>query len=495
MSTVVLVTMAQTGDLPRSSASEQGMSATAVNRFVDSLLALPETEVHHLMVVRNSHVIAEAHPSPFRADDAHTLYSASKTFVALAVGLAIDDNRLRLDDRVAAIMHECLPDTVSDALSQMTIRHLLTMSSGITPDWTLRNTSSDWERTWLAKPVHNPGSELLYDSMSTYMLSAIVQRVTGKTVLQLLNERIFAPMHIVEVDWQLSPSGVCTGGWGLRLQTESLAKIGVMMLQRGQWQGRQLVPEWWIDEMVSKHINYADADGQSPTDGNQGYGYQVWRCKWPTAYRADGALGQYVVMDSATGLVVVILGVSDRGHDELACIWNQLMPGVDHQVKSDKAALRQLETTCRRTSLPLPHGSAHSTMISHADFKLSANKHEIDLIKLHNDNDGMAMRIYYHDGHDETIPMGYGSWRYGQLMGCPPYSIQPKNRFSGLKHNFATGAAYAWQSPTALKAIVHYVNFVSATTFVFNLANNSVSITDNFAKNKHEVVSCAIVKQ
>ena len=126
---------AQTGELPRSTPAQQGLSTLAVSHFVDSLLALPETEIHLVMVVRHGHVVAEVHPAPFRAEDAHTLYSASKTFVALAVGLAIADNRLRLDDRVAAIMYDQLPDTLSDALAQMTVRNLLTMSSGITPDW------------------------------------------------------------------------------------------------------------------------------------------------------------------------------------------------------------------------------------------------------------------------------------------------------------------------------------------------------------------------
>lgn len=491
----VTVMQAQTGDLPRSTPAQQGLSTLAVSQMVDSLLALPETEIHHVMVVRHGHVVAEVHPAPFRAEDAHTLYSASKTFVALAVGLAIADNRLRLDDRVAAIMHDQLPDTVSDALAQMTVRNLLTMSSGITPDWSMRNRVTDWERTWLAKPVKEPGEHLLYDSMSTYMLSAIVQRVTGKTVLQLLNERVFAPMHITEVDWQLSPSGVCTGGWGLRLQAESLAKVGVLMLQRGQWEGRQLVPEQWVDEMTTRHINYDNADGQAPTDGNQGYCYQVWRCKWPTAYRADGALGQYVVMDPASDIVVVILGASRRGHGELACIWNQLMPGVDCLDKGGSKASKHLDAVCSSATLPLPQGKRRSPRVANADIKLQPNKHRIDLIKLTEQEGQMMMRIYYHDGRDEFIPLGYGNWCYGNLMGEPPYSITPKGRFNGLRHNFVTGAAYAWTTPTILTIQVHYVNFVSATTLTFDTERATVTITDNFDPTHPEVITCATVKQ
>lgn len=494
LSVAMITTVAQTGDLPRSKPSAQGLSTHAVNRLVDSLLTLPQTELHHLIVVRHGAVVAEVHPSPFRADDAHTLYSASKTFVAIAVGLAINDNRLCLDDRVAAIMHDFLPDSISSELAQMTIRNLLTMSSGITPDWNMRNEVNDWERAWLAKPVTKPGTQLLYDSMSTYMLSAIVQRVTGKTVLQLLNERIFSPLHITEVDWELSPDGVCTGGWGLRLQAESLAKVGLLLLHRGLWEGQQLIPEWWIDAMTSKHINYGNAAKQKPTDGNQGYGYQVWRCKWPTAYRADGAFGQYLVVDTANDMVVVILGMSKRGHDELAYIWNLLMPGIGHPdgIKDEQ----QLSATCRNASLPLLKGSASSPLMSSADFKLPDNKHGIDLIKIYREGASMAMRIYYNNGIDELIPLGFNSWQYGLLNGQPPYSIGAKSRFTGLKQNFASAACYAWLTPSQLSIEVKYVNWISSTHFLFDLEQKTVTIHNNFdSKEKPDILHCATVMQ
>ncbi len=479
--TLVAVSIqAQTGDLPRSTPAQQGLSTLAVNQFVDSLMALPETEVHHVMVLRHGHVVAEVHPAPFRDQDAHTLYSASKTFVALAVGLAIADNRLRLDDRVAAIMHDQLPDTVSAALAQMTIDNLLTMSSGIKPDWTMRNNVDNWLRTWLAYPVGEPGQHLFYDSMSTYMLSAIVQRVMGKTVLQLLDERLFTPMHITEVDWELSPEGINTGGWGLRIQAESLAKVGQLMLQRGQWQGRQLVPAQWIDLMTQRHINYDNVEGQAPTDGNQGYGYQLWRCKWPTAYRMDGAFGQFVGIDPASDIVVVILGRSSRGHDELACIWRQLMPGVDHNVKVDRKADRRLAQACSQAALPLPQGKQRSSQQSAAGFKLQPNADGIDQITFSQDGKQLIMHINYSNGLNENIAMGHKQWAYSHINGEPPYSIGARARFAGLRHNFVTAAAYAWTSATTLTVQVHYVNWISATTLVFDTQAGTLQLTHNY---------------
>jgi len=492
LAAVAVTALAQTGDLPRSAPAAQGLNTQAVTRFVDSLLAVPQTDVHHVMVVRHGHVVAEVHPAPFRADDAHTLYSASKTFVALAVGLAIDDNRLRLDDRVAAIMHDHLPDTVSAALAQMTVANLLTMSSGIDPSWNMRNNTDRWLDTWLAYPVKEPGGHLLYDSMATYMLSAIVQRVMGKTVLQLLEQRLFAHMHITEVDWELSPEGICTGGWGLRMQAESLAKVGMLMLQRGQWEGRQLVPGHWIDQMTQRHINYDNADGQAPTDGNRGYGYQLWRCKWPTAYRMDGAFGQYVVVDPASDMVVVILGMSRRGHDELACIWRQLMPGVDRP-DTDGKALKRLQASCSRASLPLPMGKSRSPHLASADFKLQQGADGIDLIKVYQEGKLMTMRIYYGDSHVETIAMDAGRWAYSHLSGEPPYTIGARSRFDGLRHNYVAAAAYAWTTPTTLTVNLHYVNWISTTTLVLDTTAATVTITSNYGKPL--TVPCEIVRQ
>ena len=149
-----LLLTAQVGDLPRTAPAADGISTQAVINMMDSLLALPDCEIHHVMVLRHGHVVAELHPAPFRAEDAHTLYSASKTFTSLAVGIAIDENLLRLDDRVVTFFPDKRPGIVSDNLAAMTVRDLLMMAAGIKPDWTMRDLEdTDWIKVWLAFPV------------------------------------------------------------------------------------------------------------------------------------------------------------------------------------------------------------------------------------------------------------------------------------------------------------------------------------------------------
>lgn len=484
---VAMAAVAQVGDLERSTPAQEGVDPAAVTSFVDSLLKVKKTAIHHAMVVRHGKVIAEVHPTPYRAQDAHTLYSCSKTFVSMAIGIAVGENRLRLDDRIALFFPDKLPSEISPRLAKMTVKDVLIMGSGIKPDWVMRNfaDSPDWIKEWLAKPVeHEPGTLFQYDSMCTYMLSAIVQRVTGKTVLEYLNEHVFGPMHITEVDWEQSPDGINTGGWGLRLQAESLAKVGMLLNARGNWNGKQLIPAEWIDEAIKPYINYANVKPtDAPSDKNQGYCYQLWRCKDARAFRADGAFGQYIVCIPDLDLVVVILGMSGDGHGELGCIWNHLLPGVDKENAKPAKAQKALEASCAKASLPMLKGKKAGkplpiTLSVSDEGTRTESIGEITIDENYNitmDCKGMIK---------ETIALGNGKWLYTDLKDVPPYSIEAVDRFKGLKRNFHAAGYYAWESKDMLVVRIEYVNWISATTLRFNFKEGTVTVTDNFNEAK-----------
>ena len=206
---------AQIRELERSTPEAEGVPSGAVIALMDSLMGLPKTDIHSVMVLRHGKVIAEAYPAPFAPEYRHTVFSCSKTFVGAAVGLAISENRLRLTDRVASFFPDQLPDSISANLADMTVRNLLNMTSGVTPDWNMRNVRTDWIKGYLGKQVKVPGEHFDYDSMSSYILSAIVQKVTGMKVLDYLRMKLFEPMHITDISWEASPEGINTGGWGI----------------------------------------------------------------------------------------------------------------------------------------------------------------------------------------------------------------------------------------------------------------------------------------
>lgn len=241
---------AQTGnELQRSTPEAEGVSATAISTFLDSV-AVGKHEFHSLMLLRHGKVIAEGWWNPYRPDLRHSLYSLSKSFTAAAVGFAGAEGKLSLSDKAVSFFPNELPDTVSSYLQQLTVKDLLTMSVGQEPDPTgIVAQDTNWVKRFLRVPIkYQPGSRFLYNSTATYMLSAIVSKVTGQKVIDYLQPRLFEPLGIAKPDWEESPQHINTGGWGLRLKTEDIAKFAELFLQKGKWNGKQILPQGWAEE-------------------------------------------------------------------------------------------------------------------------------------------------------------------------------------------------------------------------------------------------------
>jgi CubicO group peptidase (beta-lactamase class C family) len=230
------------------------------------------------MFLRHGKVIAEGWWEPYSPDLRHTLYSTSKSFTSTALGLAVSEGLLSVEDKVISFFPDQLPDTVSAALKAMSVKNLLTMSAGQDPDPTriIPARDTNWVSAFLALPVvDDPGSRFLYNSMATYMLSAIVQKVTGENLIDYLTPRLFEPLGIEGMDWEVDPKGINTGGWGLRLKTTDMAKFGQLYLQQGVWNGQQILPAEWIEEATAAQIEQAPEAPPAVIDSSdwlQGYG-------------------------------------------------------------------------------------------------------------------------------------------------------------------------------------------------------------------------------
>ena len=440
--------------LERTSPEAGGVPGRVVAAFIDSLMALPDTEMHSVMVLRHGKVIAEAYPEPFGPEYGHTMYSCSKTFVAVGVGLAIADNRLRLTDRVAAFFPEALPAEVAPELAAITVRDLLTMTSGIEPDWTLRNHTDAWLAAYLGKPVRKPGEVFGYDSMSSYVLSAIVTKVTGLRLLDYLQEKVFTPMGIDDARWEISPEGYNTGGWGLHIKPESLAKMGVLLSHGGEWEGKQLVAAEWVREMTSPQVKTTSCD----------YGYQTWRCEYPGAFRADGALGQYILVVPEKDVVVVITECTlGDGRRQRELVWELLMPAVG-DAPLEAAATASIGPVSSY-SLPMPSGRAKSRRMAAGvtwSIAVGDNRLGISGIALTQGSGEMQAELRYADGSTVSLPLGYRKWLTAVTAVAPPYSIAPRGRFTGIDPHFAVAGSYAWKSNSVLSLKLEYVNWVTA---------------------------------
>ena len=278
--------------------------------------AIDSMDIHSVMIVRDGSVIYSHWQSEGVDSVPHVLHSVSKTFTATAVGLAIADGKIALTDKVIDYFPDKLPAEVSENLKSMTVRDLLTMSCGHDVEPSFRGApDQDWVTAFLAHPVvHEPGTFYLYNSLGTYMLSAIVQQVTGEKVVDYLTPRLFEPLHIDKPRWEESPQGINCGGWGLYLKTEDLAKMGQLLLQKGEWNGQQLIPAEWVAEM-----------SKETSDWMQGYGYQMWRCR-PGCFRADGARGQYIIVVPDKNAVIAITSNVEDLQGELNLVWSRILP-------------------------------------------------------------------------------------------------------------------------------------------------------------------------
>ena len=484
----LLSAQAQINDLPRTSPEAVGIRSEQVTALFDSLLAYPKTEIHSCIVMRHGKVVGEMYPAPFRAEYQHTQFSCSKTFVAAAVGIAISEKKLRLTDKLVSFFPNKLPNIVSWQLKSITVGDLLTMRSGFVVDTKMRTKSRQWIRDYLAHPMNAaPGKKFQYDSIDTYLLSAIVQKVTGMTVMEYLRRRVFQQLNIREVQWELSPEGITTGGWGLYIQSESLAKFGQLLLQRGKWHSKQLIPAEWVDAMMKRQTN-------TGSNSSNGYGYQMWTCKYPTAMQANGAYGQFIIVVPKEDVVVVITQctLNDTGREQ-AYIWKTLFKGMQKQSLAPSNNWQQLKE--RTWSLPLPEGAQTNLVLfnpkpkandpePYQDKTFQLQKNALGWSQLHFVADSL---IEITDTAHRTglVELGYQKWKTSKVSLYPlnaRYAVV--GQFNPIKPPFRVGASYAWKDDE-LQAKLHFVDWMGSVLLRIRFQGDHLDIIakENYQNN------------
>jgi CubicO group peptidase (beta-lactamase class C family) len=456
------------------------------------------------MFLRHGKVIAEGWWNPYKPELKHTLYSTSKSFTATAVGFAVSEKKLAVSDKVISFFPDALPDTISKFLSEMKVKDLLSMSAGMDPDPTFTTVVKDtnWVKAFLAIPiVHEPGTKFLYNTLATYMLSAIVQKVTGEKVIDYLKPRLFTPLAIEGIDWEVDPRGINTGGWGLRLKTEDMAKFGQLFLQKGKWNGSQVLPASWIEEATTLKIYQAPDAPQSKKDSSdwmQGYCYQMWRCRH-NCFRADGAYGQYIIVMPDQDAVVAITAETGDMQDELNLIWEYLLPAI----KTDKLAENTALTTTLKQqlsslALALPvagNGSAVVSKISGKTFALEQNdKHLKTLNFQFTDNIcKVAMMV---DTVHYNFSLGSGKWITGEttLLG-PDLLLAAKAHFVGLPPAKVAGS-FGWKDENTLELVLRYIESPHTETITCRFDKNKVLVDFHYsnAPNSNQPELIGVVK-
>ncbi len=394
--------------IEKATPESQGIPSSAILNFLNKVNQ-QELEVHSFMLLKNGRNIADCWWKPYAAQYRHQLFSLSKSFTSIAIGLAVEEGLLTTGTLVADIfadeMKE-LGEKVDEKIKKMTVKNLLTMGTGMTYEnwvWDEGDNSNNILEFLSSHVKNEPGSTFFYNTLATYMCSAIITRLTGQKLVDYLMPRLFEPLGI-DPFWEEDKLGISYGGFGLNIRTEDIAVFGQMLLQNGEFNGRQLVPEAWVKEATSKQINNGeDAD----SDWAQGYGYQFWRCVPDGVYRGDGMYGQYCIVMPDQNCVIAVTSNLDMDKF-MKLIWNDLLPwlGGEEAMPQSKDYDRLMEFVTRQTHLKV-NENAEEYPTFRGVYKLASDTKIPDEFKINklsiNFENGECLLALYKEGNLQPL--------------------------------------------------------------------------------------------
>ncbi|MCP4181273.1 MAG: serine hydrolase [bacterium] len=456
-------------ELLRSTPEEQGVSSSSIINFIDAA-AENNIELHGLMILRHGYVVAEGWWKPYRSDYPHELFSLSKSFTSTAIGFAVDEGLLSVDDKVISFFSDDIQDQTSEKLEKLTVYHLLTMSTGHDENSTAVNiwTSEDksWVKTFLSSLIkYEPGTYFQYNSGATYMLSAIIQKLSGTTLFNYLEKRLFSPLDFRSTSWRSCPLGINIGFMGLSIKTEDIAKFGQLYLDEGVWNNRRILSKKWIKQATKFHID--NSRNNENIDWQLGYGYQFWLCQHG-GYRADGAGGQLcIVMPKQNAVIAVTSGMNDI-QKELNLIWKHLLPAMGNKSLSVNSALtfdlNQKMSNLGFLPLQGNYVSAFTNKYSVRKYKIENNDENINFLQINFLKDSCIYEELFNNTQSNVIQSGYNKWiEDGKLVNQYGFILK-------------TAGSAVWKDDNTLELLLLYCEYPGKVKIVINFRRDKIYI-------------------
>ena len=431
----------------RSTPEAEGVKSEGILKFIESVETC-NMELHSFMLLRHGKVVTEGWWNPYQPDMRHIMYSVSKTYTSTAVGFAIAEKRLSLDDKVISFFPEYSECPINSFVKSLTVRNLLNMSAGEEPFTDFRLRDVDWIKAFLcANQDPLKVNKFTYNSYAAYMMSAILQRVTGSTLLDYLQPRLFDPLQMKDVASEQSPAGIVCGGWGMSIRTADMAKLGQLYLQKGKWDGRQLLPASWIEEAAKAQIengtSLIDAE-KAKSDWAQGYGYYVWRCQH-NAYRADGSYGQCIIVMPDQDAVLAITANVNNMQKELQQVWENILPAfASNKLPENRKAYNALTQKLKTLELPSPFKTKSEIKKDNFSkiYAMESNDLGIRNIAL-KQKDNLCYLTIRTNSATHNFVCGNNLWRYSETNKNSPYYNTIYRNPIGLSP-FAVAGNYIW---------------------------------------------------
>jgi len=455
----------------------QGVLSKGLIDFFDAV-EKSDLEFHSIMINRNGKTILEGWWNPFQKEYVHTLYSLSKSFTSTAIGMLHDEGKLDVSTPVISFFPDKLPSDVSENLAAMRIHDLLTMHTGHDEDTMGKLRASgdpDWVKAFLHLDVPlKPGTHFLYNTGATYMLSAIVKKISGQNAMSYLKPRLFDPLGITGADWEEDPQGINVGGYGLRVHTEDILHFGQLYLQKGQWNDKQLLSPEWIAEATRRQVESQDND----SDWGQGYGYQFWMCK-PGCYRGDGAYGQFCIVVPDKNAVIAITSETRDMGASMQLVWDHILPAMkDSAVPEDTAISQQLMQRSSQLALPaaLDSFAAIRPDASHdQSYSFETNDFHAEGVSFKFAEDRCEV-VFRENGKAIPVTSGLNKWITGENRK-EANTLFPIPRRTPIPTRISS--YYYWADPHTMVMVLKYVENIHGDIFTFDFGDQGLALSFN----------------
>lgn len=462
--------------IPRSTPEEQGVPSKAIISFLERLKKQGQ-EHHSFMLLRHGHVIAEGSWYPYALEHYHMLFSLSKSVAATAVGIAAGEGLLSIEDYIVDIFRDELPEGYDPGYNKIKVKHLLSMTTGQKDCFvfSMNRKGNTWVEVFFNVPlVHKPGTKFMYNTGASYMLSAIISKLTGQSMIDYLTPRLFEPMGIEKPFSQISPQGIDAGGWGLYLKVEDIAKFGQLYLNKGIYNGKRLLPEGWVEDATSMHI---DPEGLTP-DWQVGYGYQIWQGRHGT-FRGDGAFCQYVIVMPEQDAVLACTNGMHDGQRYMNTLYDVLLPYMNSEssLPEDKESYNRLQEMLNNLNYSPLEGNvseAGAKKLYNKVFVAEENKYGYKEFFITGIEEN-KIRFDFKDNNGEySVTAEGGNWYEGEstlkhsiggpltigALESPGYRPQP------------VFASYSWEDDNRFKLYVRYAEAPTADVFTISIDDN-----------------------
>lgn len=441
----------------RTTPEAQGIPSDAVAEVIGALDKLDFMK--GIIMLRHGRIVAEAYWKPFDPHTPQALWSLSKSFTSCAIGLAQSEKLLNVRDCLIDFFPEYRSCVQDEKMFKVTLQDLLTMRSGHDQCafvYATADSAGDWVRGFLSSPLkYEPGTCFVYNSCATYMLSAVIRRLTGLNVREYLMPRLFEPLGITPGVWETCPAGTDCGGVGFHLNIMDIAKFAQVVLDKGRWNGKQLLPADYLEEALLPH---ADNSMNALPDWKCGYGYQFWSSRY--GKRGDGACGQYAIMLPEQDMAIAVLASMNAMHRVLEILWEKLLPALkETPLEEDKEACAQLGSVCSSLSVPTLEKGVDAGA-KKCTFTFIPNAAHIEEGALETDGKSAVLSFKTARGSD-VIRAGFGHWEIStvQLLDSRAHAV--------------AGSA-CWKDENTLEIYLIYLDSTFRDTWTLKFQNGTV---------------------